>query len=784
MKRRVKQFAYLVLVFVALESVLLSGGANRVFAVEQNISSHMAQDGTERNVYEDRTRIAEKNEGMEQGENKVEEGDKEEECENSEKQMETEESYKIVEILGIDKENLMEFEAGTVTIEEALAMLPASTEVKLNNGKIVRVDIKWNYEYYNVRTERYHLEPVSEQYSLGLPVEELPYVDILLDGIRPLVAYDPNTNSTVKLDKSLGCTKDVLTYLESHQSTYLGTPYSHLGTGLTVNNCMVPGAKGSMNCTGFVAHVLKACGADLNKIPKRLPGHYLNASNWNDYAHSQSIKSYRFNTISEALKSGRLEKGDVIYFEPKDWSEGGDCHIGFFWGDNSSQNRFWHSDHKGNRISEIVAKTANSYVYLFKTNHEPQKGYLKLHKDSALGDITSGNSCYSLAGAVYTIYNKNQEGILSGKVGEVKTDQNGNTEAIELPLGTYYIKETEVPQGYQADDKIYTVKITAGATKATPVMVQVKDVPEYASGGINITKIVEGECTSTCPSLEGTEFTIRYFDGYYTKETLPDSATRTWVVGIRKDASGYYKAELNDAHLMKEVSDELYYVNQTPVLPYGTIAIQETKPAAGYTLKGYLTDAKGNRIASDSEVYVSQVRKEAGWLRLNGGNVYTASDKPMEGSVRIRKYDVNGTSPLKGVTFEITNSKGKVVAEAATNQEGEAVFEHLYPDVYTITETKTVDGHMLLKDAITVEIPMQMTEKEVTEHKIDKDQCIYDQAGDIYYVYDLTYEISNDVSLEMPMTGGGYTVWTWVPMAAGMCLLCLASALVFRKKRL
>ena len=48
--------------------------------------------------------------------------------------------------------------------------------------------------------------------------------------------------------------------------------------------------------------------------------------------------------IEELLAGGKAQKGDVIYFEPVSWEEeDADCHIGFFWGDNSNDNRFWHS---------------------------------------------------------------------------------------------------------------------------------------------------------------------------------------------------------------------------------------------------------------------------------------------------------------------------------------------------------------------------------------------------------------------------------------------------------
>ncbi len=45
-------------------------------------------------------------------------------------------------------------------------------------------------------------------------------------------------------------------------------------------------------------------------------------------------------------------------------------------------------------------------------------------------------------------------------------------------------------------------------------------------------------------TLEGAEFTIKYYDGYYTKDTLPKEATRTWYFK-QLNRSGKYRAGFN-----------------------------------------------------------------------------------------------------------------------------------------------------------------------------------------------------------------------------------------------
>lgn len=164
--------------------------------------------------------------------------------------------------------------------------------------------------------------------------------------------------------KVLGVSRDRLVkWLESHENDryYLGTRYS---SGFTTNTCMYPnGAPRSdgftgMNCTGFVAHVYRSVGGNLNPIAtnnNHSPwaggpggGSYINAWRWYGYAIDSGAEVYTFKNVAAMLSSGKAEKGDIIFFKTNGAI---DCHIGFFWGDNSHQNRMWHQILPGNLIS-------------------------------------------------------------------------------------------------------------------------------------------------------------------------------------------------------------------------------------------------------------------------------------------------------------------------------------------------------------------------------------------------------------------------------------------------
>lgn len=108
-------------------------------------------------------------------------------------------------------------------------------------------------------------------------------------------------------------------------------------------------------------------------------------------------------------------------------------------------------------ISFLSFESGNDVVSFRKTftYHIPRvNGRVGIQKRSGDGSLTNGNGNYSLAGAVYTVY-KNSN--LTGSVGTITTDSSGNGWLGDLPLGTYYIKETKASPGYNLDPKTYTV---------------------------------------------------------------------------------------------------------------------------------------------------------------------------------------------------------------------------------------------------------------------------------------------------------------------------------------
>ena len=425
-----------------------------------------------------------------------------------------------------------------------------------------------------------------------------------------------------------------------------------------------------------------------------------------------------------------------------------------------------------------------------------QEAYFKLHKDSSLPDVTDDNNMYTLKGGQYTVFQSYADAQNLRKGFRTLTlDANGDAASLRLLPKTYYVRETLAPPGFDIDPTIYTVKLTTGNTPNAPYRLNVEDPPFFDPTTITMTKIWNGPETGTIPPLTGTQFTVKYFDQTGMTKEQAEAATpkKTWVLEVQYDIDlDKYYADFTDKYLVTDLSDD-FYRDETgqPIFPLGTYTIQETKTAPDYTFDGYLKDEKGQVVATDSEIYLTEVQHVGDWTQLLGGNVYSGENTPKFGSITLKKVDSDGKSPLEGVTFRCVGETVRDVYTATTDENGEVVFDNLYPDVYTITEIDTVDGHELLPEPLVVEVPMRVTAEYIEQFDVDEDSVIFDPNGGeddrdgdgIYYINSFTYEISNHISLEAPMTGG-ITGWkVFVPMAAGLGILGGLGIYLGRKRK-
>lgn len=421
-----------------------------------------------------------------------------------------------------------------------------------------------------------------------------------------------------------------------------------------------------------------------------------------------------------------------------------------------------------------------------KTSSEPPKtGEGELEKKSDNPVMTDGNKCYSLAGAVYGVW-KNSS-CSGAPFKRMTTDTNGHAKVDKLPFGTYYVQEITHSKGFELDPemsngKYKTITITEANPKAT-----IRSVEPAGNDPLVITinKIWNGEETPTIPPLAGTQFTIWYYDNL--NKDVSGTPKKTWVLEVKQNRiNGQWMCMLKDEYLITEKSDDFYREPDTnaPLLPYGTYKIQETQHAPGYTLEGTMTNFDGTVSLSTTEPYITVVNKDTtGGIHLIGGNEYTGHNKPHDTSIKIRKVDENGR-PLAGVKFTLKNSKGELVSTKTSGSDGYVTWDKLYPDIYTVTEIETVDGKNLLADDIEIHLPMKITEEDIRKYNIDRDKLSeWDKAEQCYYLFDVTYEISNSATFKAPSTGGFTDFMTFLPLIGGMAGLTGVGAISMKRKK-
>ena len=491
------------------------------------------------------------------------------------------------------------------------------------------------------------------------------------------------------IDQALGATKTVESVLSQHENDeyYLTTPYGNKGPhgeggAIDTWDCWKPkgeyGSGAYMNCAGFVVAVLCACGADTSIIGNYTAkdgynrGNETNAYKWDEYCRDNNAVSYTFGSKEQMLASGILEKGDIIYMEPADWNHSNsDCHIGFFWGSNSSEDLFWHSSSHadgivkgyfpnsagGNVISKITPKYPVRYYRVIKTLH---KGYLTLHKDSSNKTLTDANDCYSLAGAEYGVYTDSN---CSNKVATLTTNASGNANTVSLNPGRYYVKETKAPKGYFTDSQVYTADVSGANRESSPVKLSVSDNPANDPMSMLLGKYDgqktyngAGNLPQGSATLAGAEFTVDYYAtlDYKSYDDLKNADVkpmRSWTFST--DSNGFCSFDI--AHFVS--GDAFWYrLDGTPALPRGTVVIRETKAPMGY-------------VKSD-EVSFQKIQENNSVEGVITYNAPEVAEQVYRSDIEFTKKADNGSDRLAGVPFKVTSLTTGESHIAVTDENG------------------------------------------------------------------------------------------------------------------
>lgn len=262
-------------------------------------------------------------------------------------------------------------------------------------------------------------------------------------------------------------------------------------------------------------------------------------------------------------------------------------------------------------------KTVRSYLKV-QTVTPFYSIYLK--KSSSNTSITNGDSGYSLAGAVYKIYNSS-----GTEVASITTDSSGKgSSSAKLKNGTYTAVESKAPPGYALDTTRHTVRINnADAT------LNVSDVPLIKT--VTLTKTSAN--TSITAGNSNYSLAGAVYDVYE-----GNSATGTPVASFTTNTSG-----------VATLSRKLY--------PNRTYTILERTPPPGYVKDTtphlfYLTYNSATMDVVDDPQYVKiMVKKKDSGTKTN----VAAGNASLAGAVYAITYKENGVDKTVQKT---TNSSG------------------------------------------------------------------------------------------------------------------------------
>lgn len=295
-------------------------------------------------------------------------------------------------------------------------------------------------------------------------------------------------------------------------------------------------------------------------------------------------------------------------------------------------------------IATPLGKTKPVYSYLKVQTVTPFYSiYLK--KSSSNTSITNGDSGYSLAGAVYKIYNSS-----GTEVASITTDSSGKgTSNVKLKNGTYTAVESKAPPGYALDTTRHTVRINnADAT------LNVSDVPLIKT--VTLTKTSAN--TSITAGNSNYSLAGAVYDVYE-----GNSATGTPVASFTTNSAG-----------VATLSRKLY--------PNRTYTILERTPPPGY---------------------VKDTTPHSFYLAYNSATMDVVDD-PQYVKIMVKKKDSGtntnvavGNASLAGAVYAITYKENGVdkTVQKTTNSSGILYFTNVPLGEIKIQEISAPVGYKL-----------------------------------------------------------------------------------------
>ena len=273
--------------------------------------------------------------------------------------------------------------------------------------------------------------------------------------------------------------------------------------------------------------------------------------------------------------------------------------------------KFWNPSTNAYDLSVATVKIINNGTDTTATvwcQNEVAKGSFEVYKYSDQPSVTNTNTCYSLAGAQFTLYtDENFSNVAKDVYGNSitvttveKTDSNGIKYGYayydNIPLGTYYLKETKAPKGFKANalfdtngNGVYdqtkgTVVISANNTTTNRYKIGAQN-----KAAVDPVYVLLKKKNANNEYLAGGQYTFEYYESVQSTDvaTIRAQGTKkaTWVLQTSDGSNDIPRGWLRLNNDCKVSGPDFYYDDRGVVgFPLGSVIFYESKAPDGYQI--------------------------------------------------------------------------------------------------------------------------------------------------------------------------------------------------------
>ena len=376
----------------------------------------------------------------------------------------------------------------------------------------------------------------------------------------------------------------------------------------------------------------------------------------------------------------------------------------------------------------------------------PQNLELNLAKVVSAGYdcVTDGNSCYSLAGTTYKLYDN--EDCTGTALATFTFDANGNMTGDPFVISSfdddgvyYYIKETTAGPGFTLDTRTYCIEVTGpddnikfwhrdlGSTtwvaynditvSDSSATITMGDIPMFDPLNISLTKVDEsGHIVDA--NVSGASFAIEYYaqdldQGSAIPNDLEPTCIYTFTISGTSQLVSMSWLVNNGTVDTSYGTDPSYFsdiiaAGITRQFPLGTYIIYETEAPDGYEISHQvfrvrLYDGGAGQVAGWSGIDGASERSDIQVRHVWDGNTlgltWPNSPTPAYYSLVKEFQDYEIRENAAGMTFELWNTTGNVkVATGVSDEAGHVLWTYVQPNLYSLTQRDddSANGRRLL----------------------------------------------------------------------------------------